>query len=154
MPKPLGHASHFLIGRRDSNPRVSAPSRQDCDSGLIHSRAFGLLRCVQPLHYCLSAPDEIRTHNPLFKRQVLYAIKLRGRFPWQPSINYRIHGLSLRTNRFCLPRSRRQRNRFRNPTCRLRVHSCGKRDLNPHGISHTPLKRACLPIPAFPHKIS
>ena len=50
-------------------------------------------------------------------------------------MHYRIHGLSLRTNRFCLPRSRRQRNRFRNPTCRLRVQSCGREDSNLHGIA-------------------
>ena len=29
---------------------------------------------------------------------------------------------------------------------------CGRWDLNPYVIQHTPLKRACLPIPALPHK--
>ena len=28
---------------------------------------------------------------------------------------------------------------------------CGRWDLNPYVIQHTPLKRACLPIPALPH---
>ncbi len=28
---------------------------------------------------------------------------------------------------------------------------CGKRDLNPYGNSHTPLKRARLPVPPLPH---
>ena len=28
---------------------------------------------------------------------------------------------------------------------------CGKWDLNPYVVRHTPLKRACLPIPALPH---
>ena len=27
---------------------------------------------------------------------------------------------------------------------------CGRWDLNPYVIQHTPLKRACLPIPALP----
>lgn len=29
---------------------------------------------------------------------------------------------------------------------------CEQRDLNPHAILHTPLKRACLPVPACSHK--
>lgn len=29
---------------------------------------------------------------------------------------------------------------------------CGRWDLNPYDIHHTPLKRACLPIPALPQK--
>ena len=28
---------------------------------------------------------------------------------------------------------------------------CGRWDLNPYVVQHTPLKRACLPIPALPH---
>ena len=28
---------------------------------------------------------------------------------------------------------------------------CGKRDLNPYGVNHTPLKRARLPVPPLPH---
>ena len=28
--------------------------------------------------------------------------------------------------------------------------SCGKRDLNPYGVNHTPLKRARLPVPPLP----
>jgi hypothetical protein len=28
---------------------------------------------------------------------------------------------------------------------------CGRRDSNSHGKTHTPLKRACLPISARPH---
>ncbi len=28
---------------------------------------------------------------------------------------------------------------------------CGKRDLNPYGEIHTPLKRARLPVPPLPH---
>ena len=27
---------------------------------------------------------------------------------------------------------------------------CGKRDLNPYGVNHTPLKRARLPVPPLP----
>ena len=26
---------------------------------------------------------------------------------------------------------------------------CERGDLNPHGLRHTPLKRACLPVPAL-----
>ncbi len=29
---------------------------------------------------------------------------------------------------------------------------CGKRDLNPYGVNHTPLKRARLPVPPLPHR--
>ena len=28
---------------------------------------------------------------------------------------------------------------------------CGKRDLNPYGVNHTPLKRARLPVPPLSH---
>ncbi len=28
---------------------------------------------------------------------------------------------------------------------------CGRRDLNPYGVNHTPLKRARLPVPPLPH---
>src|SRR5688572_20893276 len=31
-----------------------------------------------------------------------------------------------------------------------RLARCGRRDLNPHGFLHTPLKRARLPIPPLP----
>ena len=31
---------------------------------------------------------------------------------------------------------------------------CGKWDLNPYVVRHTPLKRACLPIPALPQAIT
>ena len=34
------------------------------------------------------------------------------------------------------------------PTCSF---WCGKRDLNPYGVNHTPLKRARLPVPPLPH---
>ncbi len=30
---------------------------------------------------------------------------------------------------------------------------CGKRDLNPYGVNHTPLKRARLPVPPLPHSL-
>ena len=30
---------------------------------------------------------------------------------------------------------------------------CGKRDLNPYGVNHTPLKRARLPVPPLPRGI-
>ena len=33
----------------------------------------------------------------------------------------------------------------------IKVIWCGKWDLNPYVVRHTPLKRACLPIPALPH---
>ncbi len=31
---------------------------------------------------------------------------------------------------------------------------CGKRDLNPYGVNHTPLKRARLPVPPLPLAIA
>ncbi len=30
---------------------------------------------------------------------------------------------------------------------------CRRRDLNPHGFRHTPLKRACLPFHHFGHQM-
>ena len=30
---------------------------------------------------------------------------------------------------------------------------CGKRDLNPYGVNHTPLKRARLPVPPLSHSL-
>ena len=33
---------------------------------------------------------------------------------------------------------------------RLPFFWCGKRDLNPYGVNHTPLKRARLPVPPLP----
>ncbi len=30
---------------------------------------------------------------------------------------------------------------------------CERRDSNPHGLLHTPLKRTCLPVPPLPLKI-
>ena len=32
------------------------------------------------------------------------------------------------------------------------VSWCGRRDLNPYSVNHTPLKRARLPVPPLPHK--
>ena len=32
----------------------------------------------------------------------------------------------------------------------IRLFWCGKRDLNPYGVNHTPLKRARLPVPPLP----
>lgn len=39
----------------------------------------------------------------------------------------------------------------KNPAIAGRTKWCGRWDLNPYVIQHTPLKRACLPIPALPH---
>ena len=33
---------------------------------------------------------------------------------------------------------------------RVPIVLCGKRDLNPYGVNHTPLKRARLPVPPLP----
>ena len=33
------------------------------------------------------------------------------------------------------------------------VFWCGRRDLNPYGVIHTPLKRARLPVPPLPHVV-
>ncbi len=32
-----------------------------------------------------------------------------------------------------------------------KIKKCGRRDLNPYGVLHTPLKRARLPVPPLPH---
>ena len=62
----------------------------------------------------------------------------------------RLHGLHPCTySRF--RGSRFPRNRFSNKKAdRLKAYLlfwCGKRDLNPYGVNHTPLKRARLPVP-------
>ena len=36
---------------------------------------------------------------------------------------------------------------------RWREGWCRRRDLNPHGLRHTPLKRACLPFHHFGYRI-
>ena len=36
----------------------------------------------------------------------------------------------------------------------IRLFWCGKRDLNPYGVNHTPLKRARLPVPPLSHAVS
>ena len=33
----------------------------------------------------------------------------------------------------------------------IRLFWCGRRDLNPYSVNHTPLKRARLPVPPLPH---
>ena len=48
---------------------------------------------------------------------------------------------------FCLSISVAKRKGRRLPTFSF---WCGKRDLNPYGVNHTPLKRARLPVPPLP----
>ena len=41
--------------------------------------------------------------------------------------------------------------KYRTYICMSYIFWCGKRDLNPYGVNHTPLKRARLPVPPLPH---
>ena len=53
------------------------------------------------------------------------------------------------------PASNHKKNRptggySKSPTLRRWAFWCGRWDLNPYALRHTPLKRTCLPIPALP----
>ena len=71
--------------------------------------------------------------------------------------------VSLETQRLRLSKSARCPRRIKKerlclslsfaPSLRVpdKIKKCGRRDLNPYGVLHTPLKRARLPVPPLPH---